>query len=77
METAQDSGWTVIDAFDVMIHLFLSDARERYGSHPGVTIVPKALAGEEGTARMHITPAHTGSSLLAPRPEPVLTDRLQ
>ena len=31
MEIAQDSGWTVIDAFDVMIHLFLSDARERYG----------------------------------------------
>ena len=31
METAQDSGWTVIDAFDVMIHLFLAEARERYG----------------------------------------------
>ncbi|MGH7957976.1 MAG: ribosome silencing factor [Opitutaceae bacterium] len=30
-ETAQESGWTVIDAFDVMIHLFLSAARERYG----------------------------------------------
>ena len=30
-ETAQDSGWTVIDAFDVMIHLFLAEARERYG----------------------------------------------
>ena len=31
MEIAQNSGWTVIDAFDVMIHLFLTDARERYG----------------------------------------------
>jgi ribosome-associated protein len=31
METAQDSGWTVIDAFDVMIHLFLAPAREHYG----------------------------------------------
>jgi ribosome-associated protein len=31
METAEHSGWTVIDAFDVMIHLFLSEARERYG----------------------------------------------
>jgi ribosome-associated protein len=31
METAQDSGWTVIDAFDVMIHLFLAEERERYG----------------------------------------------
>jgi ribosome-associated protein len=31
METAQGSGWMIIDAFDVMIHLFLADARERYG----------------------------------------------
>ncbi len=31
METAQESGWMVIDAFDVMIHLFLAEARERYG----------------------------------------------
>ena len=31
IETAQDSGWLVIDAFDVMIHLFLADTRERYG----------------------------------------------
>lgn len=31
METAQESGWLVIDAFDVMIHLFLKETRERYG----------------------------------------------
>jgi len=31
METAQESGWMVIDAFDVMIHLFLAEMRERYG----------------------------------------------
>jgi ribosome-associated protein len=31
METAQESGWMVIDAFDVMIHLFLPATRERYG----------------------------------------------
>ncbi len=31
METAQESGWFVIDAFDVMIHLFLGETRERYG----------------------------------------------
>lgn len=31
METAQESGWLVIDAFDVMIHLFLPETRERYG----------------------------------------------
>jgi ribosome-associated protein len=31
METAQESGWMVVDAFDVMIHLFLTETRERYG----------------------------------------------
>jgi ribosome-associated protein len=31
VETAQESGWLVIDAFDVMIHLFLQEPRERYG----------------------------------------------
>lgn len=31
MEIAQESGWMVIDAFDVMVHLFLANARERYG----------------------------------------------
>lgn len=31
METAQESGWLVIDAFDVMVHLFLPETRERYG----------------------------------------------
>ena len=31
IELADESGWTVIDAFDVMIHLFLKEQRERYG----------------------------------------------
>ena len=31
METPEGSGWMVIDAFDVMIHLFLAETRERYG----------------------------------------------
>jgi ribosome-associated protein len=31
IETAQESGWTVIDAFDAMIHLFTGDRREHYG----------------------------------------------
>lgn len=30
MEAAQESGWLVIDAFDVMIHLFLPNQREHY-----------------------------------------------
>lgn len=31
METAQESGWMVIDAFDVMVHLFTAETRVRYG----------------------------------------------
>jgi len=30
MEIPQDSGWMVIDAFDVMVHLFTTEQRERY-----------------------------------------------
>jgi ribosome-associated protein len=30
-ETAEESGWTVIDAFDVMIHLFTPERRKVYG----------------------------------------------
>ncbi len=29
-ETAQESGWLVLDAFDVMVHLFLKAQRENY-----------------------------------------------
>jgi ribosome-associated protein len=31
MEAPQESGWIVLDAFDVMVHLFLPPMRERYG----------------------------------------------
>ncbi len=31
IETAKESGWIVIDAFDVMVHLFLAATRDRYG----------------------------------------------
>jgi len=31
METAQESGWIVVDVFDVMVHLFTAEARAKYG----------------------------------------------
>lgn len=31
METAQESGWIVVDVFDVMVHLFSPEQREHYG----------------------------------------------
>lgn len=30
IETAHESGWTVVDAFDVMVHLFTRDNRAKY-----------------------------------------------
>jgi len=30
VETAQESGWTVVDAFDVMVHLFIPERRLQY-----------------------------------------------
>lgn len=30
METAKESGWIVVDAFDVMIHLFTPENRDKY-----------------------------------------------
>jgi ribosome-associated protein len=31
VETAKESGWTVMDAFDVMVHIFAPEMRSRYG----------------------------------------------
>jgi ribosome-associated protein len=52
METAQESGWVVVDVFDVMIHLFTAEARAKYGLEnlwkDAVTVsVPKLLGVEE------------------------------
>ena len=30
IDAAQESGWVVVDLFDVMVHLFLADQRSRY-----------------------------------------------
>lgn len=30
MEMAQESGWLVVDAFDVMVHLFMPEPRRKY-----------------------------------------------
>lgn len=31
MESSPESGWIVVDAFDVMVHLFAPDRRDHYG----------------------------------------------
>jgi ribosome-associated protein len=45
IEAKQESGWLVIDAFEVMVHLFLSEKRDLYGLERlwrDATEVPKA-----------------------------------
>lgn len=55
MELAQESGWLVVDAFDVMVHLFTPEQRRKYQlerlwkdaveiSIPSLLAVPQAAA---------------------------------
>lgn len=50
METAQESGWIVIDVFDVMVHLFSAENRAKYGLEnlwkDAVEVSVPALLGE-------------------------------
>jgi ribosome-associated protein len=56
METAQESGWIVVDIFDVMVHIFTAEARARYGlenlwKDAVVVSVAKLLAKEKPRQR--------------------------
>lgn len=53
IEMAQESGWVVIDVFDVMVHLFLGAVREHYSLDRlwrDATEVPLAKALSQTTA---------------------------
>ena len=62
IETAEESGWTVIDAFDVMVHIFLADRREQYG----LENLWKD-AGEVSVARLVAPPKAAIKRAVAPR----------
>ncbi|MSU24625.1 MAG: ribosome silencing factor [Opitutus sp.] len=62
IEHAQQSGWTVVDLFDVMVHLFVADRRSHYGlenlwkdavevSVPKLLAVGKPKAEKKAVAR--------------------------
>lgn len=56
VETTQESGWTVIDAFDVMVHLFTPENRDKFGLEnlwkDAVEVsVPKLLAAPKAAKR--------------------------
>ena len=56
METVHSSGWIVVDAFDVMVHIFAAETRAKYGLEnlwkDAVEVsVPKLLAVGKPPAR--------------------------
>jgi ribosome-associated protein len=62
MEAPQESGWIVLDAFDVMVHLFLPSMRERYGlerlwQDAKAVPVAKILASPHKTPKRRAQPA--------------------
>jgi ribosome-associated protein len=68
MEVSQDSGWIVVDAFDVMIHIFSPDTREKYGLEnlwkDAVEVsVPKLLAPPAAAKPGRKKPAATKKSV--------------
>jgi ribosome-associated protein len=67
IETAEESGWTVIDAFDVMVHLFIADRRAQYGlenlwKDAAEVSVPRLLAA--------VKPVKKRTAVRAKKPRP-------
>jgi ribosome-associated protein len=67
MESPHDSGWIVMDLFDVMVHLFLPDMRKRYRLEHLWREVP-----EVSVPRLLGEPEPVAPSLFAPKPAATL-----
>ena len=72
MESAGESGWMVIDVFDVMIHLFLAETRERFGLErlwrdATELSVDKILGKDEPKPKAKATRARAGTAAKKPR----------
>ncbi|MEN9662162.1 MAG: hypothetical protein RL324_1111 [Verrucomicrobiota bacterium] len=63
LESPHDSGWIVMDLFDVMVHLFLPDMRKRYRLEHLWREVP-----EVSVASLLGEPEPVAPSLFAPKP---------
>ncbi len=68
METAQESGWTVIDAFDVMIHLFTAERRELYGLERLWKDAPEVGSANAANAAKPAKPARAKRGALKAKP---------
>ncbi|MBS0633647.1 MAG: ribosome silencing factor [Verrucomicrobia bacterium] len=75
METAQDSGWTVIDLFDVMVHVFTAETREHYSlenlwKDATEISVPKLLAPPKAAKAPKAPKAAKSAAKRAPAKKP-------
>lgn len=77
METAQESGWIVIDVFDVMVHIFSADNRAKYGlenlwkdavevSVPALLGEPKAVKPAKPSRKKATAPSRRKTAKTAP-----------
>ncbi|MBC7367382.1 MAG: ribosome silencing factor [Undibacterium sp.] len=77
MEIPQDGGWMIIDAFDVMVHVFTRDQRERYGlenlwkdavevSVPKLLAVQKVAKAKRAAVKKVVAPKRTAAKKKAP-----------
>ncbi len=79
METAQESGWIVVDLFDVMVHIFSSANRSKYGlenlwkdavevSVPSLLAEPKAAKAKPAKAAKPAKSAKPAKATRATKP---------
>lgn len=74
IETAEESGWTVVDLFDVMVHIFTAEKRENYAlenlwKDATEVSVPRLLAPAAKPAR----PAKSAAKGAGKKPRKKLT----
>ena len=73
MEIPQDTGWMVIDAFDVMIHLFTADQREHYAlENLWKDAVEVSVPELCGVAKSSVAPEPAMAPALAPAPTTII-----
>ena len=74
IETAEHSGWTIVDLFDVMIHLFRGDIRTHYGlenlwKDAAVVSLPLVAGTDSKASRPKPAKASSGLKKAVARPK--------
>jgi len=89
MDAQQHSGWMVIDAFDLMVHLFLEDSRKNYRlenlwrdapeisvkSMLAAAVIPRKAAVKRKPAAVKKKVATPGTKKVSPKKKPAVTKK--